>query len=262
MGAQIVFTCSIDDGHPLDFKTAELLDKHGLKATFYVPIKNREGMQVMPREDLRALSRRFEIGSHTYDHCYLRDLDVRRTYYQIAEGKFQLEDILGLEVAGFCYPGGKYRRKDIELVKACGFRYARTTANLFLDAGRTRFEMPTTLQFYPHRREVYIRNFIRSGHWIKRAGPLWFALMHEDWSRRLHALFDHVCEHGGVFHLWGHSKQIEELKAWPQLDAFFSYVAQRLLPEDCLTNGELAERMFKSAALRVARGADGAALQG
>ena len=62
MGAQIVFTCSIDDGHPLDFKTAELLDKHGLKATFYVPIKNREGMQVMPREDLRTLSRRWLVS--------------------------------------------------------------------------------------------------------------------------------------------------------------------------------------------------------
>lgn len=250
MEANIIFTCSIDDGHPLDIKTAELLDKHGLKATFFVPIKNREGVQVMPRERLRELSRRFEIGSHTYDHCYLRDLDIRRTYYQIAQGKLQLEDMLGLEVTGFCYPGGKYRQKDIELVRACGFRYARTTVNLFLEAGRSRFEMPTTLQFFPHKREVYLRNFIRSGHWIKRAGPLRLALQHENWKERLLALFDHACEHGGVFHLWGHSKQIEELKAWPHLDAFFAHVAQCVHAHDRLTNGELARRLYDARTLR------------
>jgi peptidoglycan/xylan/chitin deacetylase (PgdA/CDA1 family) len=250
MEAHILFTCSIDDGHPLDGKTAELLDKHGLKGTFFVPIKNREGVQVMSRERLRELSRRFEIGSHTYDHCYLRDLDIRRTYYQIAQGKQQLEDMLGLEVAGFCYPGGKYRQKDIELVRACGFRYARTTVNLFLDAGRSRFEMPTTLQFYPHKREVYLRNFIRSGHWIKRAGPLWLALQREGWIARLHALFDHACEQGGVFHLWGHSKQIEELQAWPHLDAFFAHVAQRVPGYGRLTNAELASRLYDTGSLR------------
>lgn len=248
-----VFTCSIDDGHPLDFKAAELLEKHGMKATFFVPIKNREGLQVMSKEDLRQLSGRFEIGSHTYDHCYLRNLDVRRAYYQIAEGKNQLEDLLGLEVSGFCYPGGKYRRKDIELVRACGFRYARTTENLVLDGGRMPFQMPTTLQFYPHARGVYLRNFVRSGHWIRRAGPLWNVLQHENWIKRLYALFDYACERGGIFHLWGHSKQIEELKAWKELDAFFAYVAARVREYDRITNGELAARAFPVSSLQACR---------
>lgn len=249
----IVFTCSIDDGHPLDIKAAELLDKHGLKATFFVPIKNREGLQVMSKEDLRQLSRRFEIGSHTYDHSYLRDLDVRRTYYQIAQGKSQLEDFIGLEVTGFCYPGGKFRRKDIELVRACGFRYARTTVNLVLDAGHTPYEMPTTLQFYPHRRAVYLRNFVRSGHWIKRFVPLHYMLRHEHWIKRLYALFDYACARGEVFHLWGHSMQIDELGAWDELDAFFSHVASRVKEYDRLTNGELAARIFNIGSLQPCR---------
>src|SRR6478735_7905500 len=99
----LVFTCSIDDGHPLDMKMAELLDKHGLNGTFFVPIKNREGSNVMSRQALLELARRFEIGSHTHDHYYLKNLDVRRTYHQIADGKKRLEDILGKEIAGFCY---------------------------------------------------------------------------------------------------------------------------------------------------------------
>ncbi len=249
----LVFTCSIDDGHPLDLKAAELLDKHGLKATFFVPIKNREGSNVMSRQSLVELARRFEIGSHTHDHYYLKNLDVRRTYYQIAEGKKQLEDMLGNEVTGFCYPGGKYRRKDIDLVKACGFSYARTTVNLCLDPGNQPYEMPTTVQFYPHERSVYVRNFIKSGHWVARLRPLQVAVQYPDWIERLYALFDHACEHGVAFHLWGHSKQIDELRAWRELDAFFSYVSGRVALDQRLTNSELAKRTYRPAILQRCR---------
>ncbi|NEX62715.1 polysaccharide deacetylase family protein [Noviherbaspirillum galbum] len=240
----LLFTCSIDDGHPLDMRTAELLDKHGLRATFYVPIKNREGSYVMTRENLRELSRRFEVGSHTYDHCYLRELDVRRTYYQISKGKNGLEDVLGLPINGFCYPGGKYSAKDIDMVRACGFVYARTTANLFLDAGHSRLELPTTIQFYPHSRGVYLRNYARSGDWLKRAGPLYLALRNDHWIKRLHALFDHAVEAGRVFHLWGHSKQIDELDAWDEFEAFLAHVGQQVRADARLTNGELVQRVY------------------
>lgn len=249
----LVFTCSIDDGHPLDMKMAELLDKHGLNGTFFVPIKNREGSNVMSRQALLELARRFEIGSHTHDHYYLKNLDVRRTYYQIAEGKSQLEDMLGAEVTGFCYPGGKYRRKDVDLVKACGFRYARTTVNLCLDPGNRPFEMPTTVQFYPHERRVYIRNFVKSGHWLKRVGPLFYVMQSENWIERLYALFDYACEHGAAFHLWGHSKQIDELLAWPELDAFFSYVSGKVALHDRLTNHQLAQRAYSPVVMQDCR---------
>ncbi len=31
-------TTSWDDGHPLDFRVAELLSKYGLRGTFYIPM--------------------------------------------------------------------------------------------------------------------------------------------------------------------------------------------------------------------------------
>lgn len=225
-------------------KMAELLDKHGLNATFFVPIKNLEGSNVMSHAQLIELSRRFEIGSHTYDHYYLKNLDIRNTYRQIADGKKRLEDILGKEIAGFCYPGGKYLTKDIAMVKACDFKYARTTVNLCLGPGRNRFEMPTTLQFYPHDRAVYFRNFVKSGLWLTRSGPLSLALGHRHWIERVYALFDHVHERGTMFHLWGHSKQIDELRAWSELDAFFSHVTGRVGPSERLSNEQLALKTF------------------
>ena len=51
------------------------------------------------------------------------------------------------------------------MVRAAGFRYARTTVNLCFDPGTDPFQMPTTVQFYPHDRSVYLRNFAKAGGW-------------------------------------------------------------------------------------------------
>jgi hypothetical protein len=237
-----VFTCSIDDGHPSDMQTAELLHKHGLNGTFFIPIRNCEGDEVLSDTQIRELARRFEIGSHTYDHCYLKKVDIWQAYHQVYDGKKQLEDLLGGSVNGFCYPGGRYRHRDVELVKACRFTYARTTMNLCFDAGDRPYEMPTTLQFYPHDRAVYVRNFVASGNWHRRVDGLRLAMQHENWIRRMYAMFDHACGNGGTFHLWWHSKQIDELNAWHDMDAFFKYVASRIAMPDRLNNEQLAAR--------------------
>lgn len=239
-----VFTFSIDDGHPSDLRMAELLDKHGLKATFFIPIKNREGFPVMTGEQIREVGSRFEIGSHTYDHCFLKDTRIEEAHFQITEGKRQLEDILGRRVDGFCYPGGKYRPAHADMVRSAGFRYARTTVNLCFDAGVNPYEMPTTFQFYPHERSVYLRNFTRAGQWAHRHAGLRLALQHKDWIARLHALFDHASEHGRTFHLWTHSKDIDELAAWQQLDRFLAHVAGQVAVQDRIDNGKLAAMYF------------------
>ncbi|HYD97609.1 MAG TPA: polysaccharide deacetylase family protein [Noviherbaspirillum sp.] len=254
-----VFTCSIDDGHPADMKTAELLHKHGLNGTFFIPIRNCEGDAVMSDAQIRELGSRFEIGSHTYDHRYLKKVDIWQAYHQIADGKKQLEDLLGVPVNGFCYPGGRYTRRDVELVRACGFSYARTTMNLCFDSGNTPFEMPTTLQFYPHDRAVYLRNFAGSGKWHKRIDGLCLAVGHDNWIERLYAMFDHACRNDRTFHLWWHSKQIEELNAWHDIDAFFRHVASKIAVVDRLSNEQLAARTLLGNGLRVGEALKGSA---
>jgi peptidoglycan/xylan/chitin deacetylase (PgdA/CDA1 family) len=239
-----VFTCSTDDGHPSDMKMAELLGKNGLKGTFFVPIHNREGPPVLTAAQLREIGRAFEIGSHTYDHCYLRDVGPEEANRQITVGKSKLEDVLGEPVSGFCYPGGKYTRLHASLVQAAGFAYARTTTNLCFEPGRSRYELPTTIQFYPHTETVYLRNFVRGGHWNKRSNGLLVALRHSNWIERVYALFDYSCQLGGAFHLWAHSGDLDELDAWRQLDRFFAYVATRVELENRLSNHQLASKQF------------------
>jgi peptidoglycan/xylan/chitin deacetylase (PgdA/CDA1 family) len=237
-----VFTCSLDDGHPSDMRAAELLVRHRLNGTFYVPITNSEGDAVLTASAIRALAQQFEVGSHTLDHCYLKRLPLAEARRQICEGKARLEDIVGHGVDGFCYPGGKYRQEHVGLVAAAGFRYARTVMNLHYDSGGLPFEMPTTLQFFPHHRNLYLRNFIRGGNWSRRQDALKVALRHEHWLDRLYALFDHAVEHGAVFHLWGHSLDIDRFGIWTEFDRFLAHVASCVPQRNRLDNGQLAAR--------------------
>ncbi|MDB5770969.1 MAG: hypothetical protein JWM42_1343 [Burkholderia sp.] len=240
----VAFTCSVDDGYPSDVKMAALLHKHGLNATFFVPVRNSEGFDVVSPAQLREIARHFEIGSHTFEHCYLNLLDPVQARYQVNEGKNRLEDMLGAAIAGFCYPGGKHRQRDIETVKQAGFKYARTVTNLRFDAGDKPFEMPTTVQFYPHDSRVFYRNFASCGDWMKRHEGLRVAIQYRYWIDRLYALFDHACEHGSAFHLWGHSKEIDDLRAWRELDRFLAYVARNIAMPDRLNNEQLAARCY------------------
>lgn len=240
----LLFSCSVDDGHPSDLRLAQLLAAYDLKATFYLPISNIEGAPVMPGAQMRELGQAFEIGSHTHDHCFLNRLGERQARCQIERGKRVLEDVLGRRVAGFCYPGGRYGGTHLRQVRAAGFSYARTTRNLYLGPGAGRFEMATTCQFYPHGRSVYLRNFIRGGDWPARRASLLRALRHGHWSARLHALLDGALLSGGVFHLWLHTLDIDRLGAWAELDALLRRVAACVPAAGRLTNAQLADHFF------------------
>jgi peptidoglycan/xylan/chitin deacetylase (PgdA/CDA1 family) len=240
----ITFTCSVDDGHPSDLKMAGLLHRHGLQATFFIPIKNQEGYPVMSPSQMRLLSQDFEIGSHTIDHCYLPSLSLAKARYQIFEGKQKLEDILGKTVSGFCYPGGRFHKTHIDMVKRAGFHYARTTTNLSFSAGTNRFEIPTTCQFFPHQKAVYVRNFIRAMHWSERQAGLRTVLQQDSWIKRMYALFEYAHQNGSIFHMWVHSHNIDDFNLWSELDAFLGHVAANVKPDQSVTNGQLASRFF------------------
>ena len=54
-------TTSWDDGHPSDRRLADLLAKHKIHGTFYVPCRNSEGRPVMRDAEVRDLAHSFEI---------------------------------------------------------------------------------------------------------------------------------------------------------------------------------------------------------
>lgn len=237
-----LFTTSWDDGHPLDLRLAEILSRYRCKSTFYIPSTNVEGYPTLSAREIIELRRMgFEIGSHTLNHRYLTGLTSAAAAKQIEEGKRQLEQIVGTAINGFCYPGGKFSEEHVQMVRSAGFEYARTTANLHLATIADPYRLPVSVQCYPHQNYVFLRNFVRHGHWRQRIKALQIMLNNSSLIARLKATLDHVCDFGGVFHLWGHSWELEQFNGWELLESFLEYADERIPLQNRFANFEIAQ---------------------
>lgn len=236
----MTFVMSWDDGHPEDLRVAEMLSDHDLRCTFYVPAHNGEGYPTMTPAELRQLDAAFEIGSHTYNHVMLSGLDIGAMEKEIGDGKRYLEDCLGHDVPGFCYPSGRAPAGVRDVLRRCGVAYSRTVECFRTDAGADPYAVPTTFQFYPHARSDLTKNLLRYGSFGKRIDVAMKALSSNDLTARAHKVIDHCQKHGSVFHLWGHSYEIVKLGLWDTLREIIGHVAS------CRPNvasvGQLVER--------------------
>lgn len=231
-------TLSFDDGHPADLKVAERLARHGLTATFYVPVRNSEGQPVIDAAQLQALAASgFEIGGHTLDHRRLVPLGKAEARRQIADGKKALEDRLGEAIHGFAYPGGAGGRREQRLVEEAGFAYARTTEMFRLDRGSSILGLPTTLQFYPHRPPALLRNWLRRGGGWHRLMLALTLLRQAGVENSAQYLLPRMVD-GQVLHIWGHGWEIDRFDLWQAFDELLRLLAASGVP--CLTNNLVA----------------------
>jgi peptidoglycan/xylan/chitin deacetylase (PgdA/CDA1 family) len=94
------------------------------------PELRRLMMQPDQVRSLRAMG--MDIGGHTVTHPILARLDAEGARREIAEGKRELESILGEPIALFAYPNGvpvqDYAPEHVALARDCGFAAAVTTA--------------------------------------------------------------------------------------------------------------------------------------
>jgi peptidoglycan/xylan/chitin deacetylase (PgdA/CDA1 family) len=112
---------TFDDGYRDNYEQAfPILIESGVTATFYVIaglIANNkikptrpiyDGLEMMTKEQIVEMSNAgMEIGSHTWSHCGLRNVDKKTLRYELETSKKYLEDLLGREVTSFCYPNGE-----------------------------------------------------------------------------------------------------------------------------------------------------------
>ena len=216
---------SWDDGHPADCRVADMLSRHGLRGTFFVPLANVEGLPTLNGQELRDISRQgFEIGAHGLDHRRLTALPRQQARQQIEDGKRRLEDLLGRPVTGFCYPGGRHDRSIRSAVAQGGFAYARTTEMFRLDIGPDPYRMPTTLQLYPHGTPALLRNWARQGCGWKRLTRA-LRLRQSGLLPCAAGFAGEAADTGGVLHLWGHSWEIANENRWQWLDEILAAIA-------------------------------------
>ena len=200
---QTYITTSWDDGHPLDARLAEMLTRHGLAGTFYIPRSISTG--VMSDAALRELSTRFEIGAHTLNHVFLTDTDPAVAQQEITGSKSWVEAMTQKPCPMFCPPAGRYTPAHLPMFTSAGFRGIRTVEFLSLDRPRrvkNLLELPTTLQAYPQSLPAYAKNMIK-----RRAfGNFVLYSLHgrsQDWTTLSKRLLKRAVDVGGVFHLVG-----------------------------------------------------------
>jgi hypothetical protein len=61
------------------------------------------------------------------------------------------------------------------------------------------------------------------------------------WERLAEILMRDVLSSGGVFHLWGHSWEIERTGQWPRLHEVLRRMSELFDPITRMTNGELCQ---------------------
>jgi len=232
-------TTSWDDGHPLDFRVAELLTKYKLTGTFYVPRSSQK--PVMNRSQVHELSKTFEIGGHTLEHVAIDTLSDVEALVQLAGSREWLEQLTGSPCRVFCFPSGKFRRRQLPLVRQAGYKAVRTV-ELLSTANPQRIDglcvIPTTIQAFPHSASAYARNAAKRfsiAHFISLPA----AIQSKGWTFLAEEMLRRAMENCGIFHLWGHSWEIEEQGEWENVEAVLRTMSSFRERSKSVTNGEL-----------------------
>lgn len=230
-------TISWDDGRKRDLKLAYLLKKYNLKGTFYVSPKNREWKkkELLSDKQIRNLSKYFEIGAHTMTHPVLSCLSEIEAYKEIKVCKEYLESITKKKINSFCYPRGVYNEKIKSLVKKAGFKSARTVARFHMTPNEDTFEFGTSVHTYNQKSDIfYILKFSNYN--------LVEIYRNLDWEHLAKRLFDYVKINGGVYHLWGHTWEMDKYNDWDKLERVLAYISYRKNVK-YLTNSEVVSTM-------------------
>lgn len=231
-------TISVDDGHPRDLRTAELLCKYGLQATFYVPAKNTE-RQLMSKAELQAIASQFEIGGHTYNHRPLNRLPQQEMEDEIRRGKISLEQVLGKEVIAFCYPKGKVTPAAAACVRDAGFLGARTCRYFLNEFPRNPYYWGVSTHAANHPVRVQVRHALIEKNFRGLFDFFRVQQASVDWVKQFLLAVRRVEARGGIAHLYLHSWEIDAQDQWSRFERLLQTLAgSNLAP---ITNGALFE---------------------
>jgi peptidoglycan-N-acetylglucosamine deacetylase len=220
---EVIVTTSWDDGHRLDNRLAALLAEYQLPGTFYVSPESAEiaAGDRLSAPQIAELAGAFEVGAHTLTHPRLSMVDESTARQEIEGSRRYLEDVTGSEITSFCYPYGDFNETAVAQVRAAGFKYARTVKRFSAVPGADLFRAPTTVHAYSHLVDAVPA--------LRLAQPNLSAAwrLYRSWDLLAMRLFDQTLRSGGVFHLWGHSWEIDAHGDWDRLRRVFAYIAGR-----------------------------------
>ena len=211
-GRRKALTLSYDDGVEQDIHLIDILRAHGLKGTFNLNsgLFAPEDFTYAPGELHRRMSERrvlktyadsgMEVALHTYEHPFLEQMSGGACAYQIVKDREALEGLFGRIVRGMAYPYGTYSDGVVEVLRACGVVYARTTVST------ERFDMP--------------KDWLRLPATCHHKNPRLFDLADS-------FLAAQPARDPQLFYLWGHSYEFERDGNWDVIERFAEQISGR-----------------------------------
>ena len=165
-----IFT--FDDGKKGCYEASKVLDKHNMKGIFFIitSLIDKNGY-LSARQILDMCSRGHQIGSHSHTHPLFKWLDNDKVEHEIFRSKKILEGITGENINQFAFPGGKYRKVQISIVKNLGLdkiydsfeKIPKHTTNAVIHRFHVRQSTSKYFDCIINKRRSYLaKRFIRS----------------------------------------------------------------------------------------------------
>lgn len=218
-------TLSYDDGTIQDKKLIEIMSRYGIKGTFNLcsglfRTKEKDNKNMLTAEEAVSLYNTYdmEVAVHGYNHCSLAKIASDLAVNDVVKDRSNLEKLFGRVIKGMAYANGSYNDSVVEMLKACGINYARTTIStekFFIPTDWLR--LPATAHHNNPRLMELADNFLNK----PPVGYFW-----SDDAR--------------LFYLWGHSIEFESNNNWCVIEDFCKFIGGR---QDVwyATNGEIYE---------------------
>ncbi len=203
-------TLSYDDGVRYDEKLLNIITPYGLKCTFNINsgyYGEDDTCLRMTKEKAYKLFTSYdcEIASHGQRHLSLTEVSPVMAIKDILLDKRDLETTYNRLVSGFVFANGFISDEVIELVKDCGFKYARSTVSSYS------FDIPN--------------DWLRLSPTCRHCDPKLMELTEEFLNDREGIHF--WWQLPKLFYLWGHSYEFNDDNNWEVIENFAKKVGGR-----------------------------------
>lgn len=201
----IKLEASFDDGSIHDVRVGEIMaDFPQIKTTFYWPFYWGEYNRSNKREPLTeqqadALAAFYEVGSHGMHHYILTRVDPVAAESEIVESKRMLSQRFNRPITKFCYPRGYANDQIRQFVRSAGYEQARNTLVGVTSPAIDPIWTPTSAHIGVNRAEY--------------GGRKWYTYALDQWHNAANRARSGKPT---VYHIWGHSWELEKNKAWDE----------------------------------------------
>lgn len=206
-GRAKALTLSYDDGVCQDVRLTEIFNRYGIKGTFNLNSARfgerwtgdmGEDRSRLTVEEARTCYAGHEVALHSHTHPYMDNIPHDVMAYEIVKDREILEQAFGRIVKGMAYPMGTTSDQVVEVLRACGISYARTTVQTGkFDIPTDWLRMPSTCHHDDPRLMDYAREFVET-----------------DCPRM-----------SRLFYVWGHAYEFDRRQNWDRIETFCAYVS-------------------------------------